>query len=253
MNTTGIAWTDLTWNPATGCKAVSAACSYCYARTTAEAKRGTVAFPDGFEVRFYPERLSQPARRKKPARIFAGSMTDFFQVDLSDDQRDQIFDAIEAAPQHTFQLLTKRPARAWKFFQRRPVPPNVWLGTTIEDNAHVYRADFLRRIDVAVRFISAEPLLEPLPNLDLNGIAWLIVGGESGSHLWNATTRAANSLAERVDKRWVPRADRLQWVRALRDRCHAAGVAFFFKQWGGATTKAAGCLLDGREWKEFPQ
>jgi protein gp37 len=253
VNKTGIGWTDFTWNPATGCKEVSPACAYCYARTTAENKRGTAAFPAGFDVQWHPDRLSEPAQRKKPTRIFAGSMTDFFQVDITDEQRERIFNAIEAAPQHTFQVLTKRPARAWKYFQRRPVPANVWLGTTIEDNAHAFRADFLRRIDVPVRFISAEPLLAPLPDLNLEGIAWLIVGGESGSHLWNATTCAANGLVERTDKRWSPRADRLEWVRSLRDRCQAAGVAFFFKQWGGATNKAAGCVVDGREWKEFPQ
>ena len=238
-----------TWNTNTGCKAVSPACGNCYARTTAENKRGTAAFPAGFDVQYWPERLSKPARRRKPALIFAGSMTDFFQVDIPDWQRDALFEAIEAAPQHTFQILTKRPARAWKYFQRRPVPANVWLGTTIEDTTHVLRADFLRRIDARVRFISAEPLFDALEDLDLTGIQWVIVGGESGSHLWNANVCAARALVERVDKRWVPRADRVEWVRRLRDRCRAAGVAFFFKQWGGPTTKAGGWLLDGRPWQ----
>jgi protein gp37 len=252
MNRTGIAWTDFTWNTNTGCKELSAACDNCYARTTAENKRGTAAFPDGFGLRFWPDRLGLPAKRRKPTKIFAGSMTDFFQVDIPDWQRDALFDAIEAAPQHTFQILTKRPARAWKYFQRRPVPANVWLGTTIESNAHVLRADFLRRIDARVRFISAEPLFDALPNLDLAGIHWLIAGGESGSHLWRADVCAERGLVERVGSRWVPRPDRVEWVRSLRDRCHAAGVAFFFKQWGGPTNKAGGCALDGREWKEFP-
>jgi len=239
MNPTGIAWTEFSWNPATGCKVVSDACRYCYARTTAENKRGMAAFPDGFDVRWYPERLPEPQRRRKPTLIFAGSMTDFFQVDLTDAQRDAIFNAIEAAPQHTFQILTKRPARAWKYFQRRRVPANVWLGTTIESNAHVGRADFLRRIDVRVRFISAEPLLDALPDLDLTGIHWLIVGGESGTHLWNTDVCAARGLVERIGKRWVPRPDRVEWVRSLRIRCQAAGVALYVKQWGGPTNKAA--------------
>ena len=113
MNRTGIAWTDFTWNPITGCKSVSAACGNCYARTTAENKRGTAAFPVGFDVQWHHDRLAQPAKRKKPTRVFAGSMTDFFQIDVTDGQRDAVFEAIEAAPQHTFQVLTKRPARAW--------------------------------------------------------------------------------------------------------------------------------------------
>lgn len=251
MNRTGIKWTDFTWNPVTGCKALSPACDHCYAHTTAEAKRGTAAFPVGFDLRFCPERLTEPAERKKPTLIFAGSMTDFFQVDVPDAWRDAVFAAIEAAPWHTFQVLTKRPARALHYFQRRPVPPNVWLGTTIESNAYVHRADFLRQIPAAVRFISAEPLLGPLDALNLTGLHWLIAGGESGSHVWHANQRH-RALVDYIDGQWTPRLDRVDWVRALRDRCLTAGVHFFLKQWGGPTTNSAGRTLDGRIYDACP-
>jgi len=251
---TAIEWTDSTWNPVTGCTQVSPGCDHCYALRFAERFRGVPGHPfeHGFDLRLRPERLTQPLRWRKPRRVFVNSMSDLFHADVPDEFIAQVFAVMAASPRHTFQVLTKRPqrmrrwlshpaaqARVWEAARQLGLAvdgaswplPNVWLGTSIENNNYAWRADFLRRTPAAVRFISAEPLLGPLDRLDLTGIHWLITGGESGpGH------RPCDPA----------------WVRDLRDRCVAAGVAFFFKQWGGTRPTSGGRLLDGRTWDEYP-
>lgn len=228
-----IEWTEATWNPVTGCDRVSPGCAHCYAKTFAERFRGVPGHPyeQGFDLRLWPERLDQPLRWKRPRVIFVNSMSDIFHEQIPDDYVREIFEVMAAADWHTFQVLTKRNERMAELAATLPWPGNVWMGVSIENRRFVHRADYLRDIDPAVRFISAEPLLGPLEGLDLNGIHWLIAGGESGPR---------------------NRAMRIEWVRELRDRCLDEGVAFFFKQWGGRHPKSGGRLLDGRTWEEMP-
>jgi protein gp37 len=228
-----IEWTEATWNPVTGCDKVSPGCAHCYAETFAERWRGVAEHPyeQGFDLRIWPRRLEQPLRWRRPRVIFVNSMSDLFHERIPDDYVAEVFDVMVRAPQHTFQVLTKRPARMAELAPNLPWPGNVWLGVTIENRRFVDRADLLRRVPAAVRFISAEPLLTPLTGLVLADIDWLIVGGESG---------------------YGHRPMNIDWVRDLRDRCLNTGVAFFFKQWGGRTPKAGGRLLDGLEWSQMP-
>jgi protein gp37 len=285
VSASSIEWTDEVWNPVTGCDRVSPGCAHCYALELAprlramQRARGTdsgwVDAPDGtrassgpaFGVQLLPERLEQPLRWRKPRRVFVNSMSDLFHDDIPDEYIGRVFAVMAAAPQHTFQILTKRPERmhevlhgSWRGwstdffrgfgsrpFQARWPLPNVWLGVSIENRRYVHRADILRATPAAVRFISAEPLLGPLiaraevvrpgtvrldgPSLDLTGIDWLIVGGESGPR---------------------HRPAKPDWVRDLRTAAFVAETAFFLKQWGGRTTKAGGRELDGRTWDEMP-
>jgi protein gp37 len=228
-----IEWTDATWNPVTGCTKVSPGCAHCYAETFAERFRGVPGHPyeSGFDLRLRPERLTVPLFWRSPRRIFVNSMSDLFHEAIPEDFVADVFAVMEAASWHQFQVLTKRHERLAELAPRLPWPPNVWVGVSIENDRWVHRADALRTVPAAVRFISAEPLLGPLTHLDLSGIDWLIAGGESGP------------------RHRPPKAD---WFRDLRDRCRAAGVAFFFKQWGGRHPKAGGRLLDGRTWDEYP-
>lgn len=228
-----IEWTEATWNPVTGCDRVSPGCAHCYAMTFAERWRGIPGhhYEQGFDLRLWPQRLEQPLRWRRPRVIFVNSMSDLFHERIPDDYVAEVFDVMVRAPQHTFQVLTKRPDRLAQIAHALPWPENVWMGVSIENRRFVDRADLLREVPAAVRFISAEPLLGQLLGLELGGIDWLIAGGESGhGH----------------------RAMRVEWVRELRDRCFSESVAFFFKQWGGRTPKAGGRLLDGREWNEMP-
>jgi protein gp37 len=242
-----IEWTDATWNPVTGCTKVSPGCKFCYAeRLTKRFGRG-----DFSDVTVHPDRLELPLRWRAPRMIFVNSMSDLFHERVPFEFIDEVFAVMAHADHHAYQVLTKRPERlvAWhrEHGRGRPVPPHVWLGVSVESAAYAWRIDRLRQVDVPVRFISAEPLLGPLPALDLTGIAWLITGGESGG-----TT--ARALVERgADGRWQPKADALPWVRDLRDQCAHAGVAFFHKQWGGPRPTSGGRLLDGRDWSEYPQ
>lgn len=253
MNKTEINWTDLTWNPLSGCSKISPGCAYCYAETIAENKAGTKAFPNGFGMTFRPHKLVEPLKVKDPTLIFTNSMSDFFHPGVPDEYRDQIFDAIRSAPRHRYQVLTKRPELAGKYFSTRPIPACVWLGVTIEDRTRLAeRLHILQSIPAQTRFLSIEPLLEDLGTLDLAGIDWVIVGGESGHHLMDPDIRAKRGLADRIGGKWTARPDRLDWVRSLRDQCQAAGVAFWFKQWGGAVGPLAGRMLDGRTWDELP-
>jgi protein gp37 len=231
---TAIEWTEATWNPVTGCTKVSAGCKHCYAETFAERWRGVAGHPyeQGFDLRLWPERLEQPLRWIRPRRIFVNSMSDLFHERIPFEFVQTVFDVMARAEQHTFQVLTKRADRAASLAGDLPWPPNVWMGVSIEDERVQERADLLRSVPAAVRFVSAEPLIGPLPNLDLDGIDWLIVGGESGPR---------------------HRPIEADWVRGLRDRCVAHEVAFFFKQWGGRTAKAGGRSLDERTWSQYPR
>lgn len=231
---TAIEWTEATWNPVTGCDQVSPGCAHCYAKTFAERWRGIPGhhFEQGFDLRVWPERLEQPRRWKRPRMIFVNSMSDLFHERIPDEFIAQVFDAMREASWHTFQILTKRHERMVELGRNLDWPPNVWMGVSIENRRFVRRTDYLREIPAAVRFVSAEPLLGPLEDLDLAGIDWLIAGGESGpGH----------------------RPVREEWLLDLRDRCLQEQVAFFFKQWGGRTPKIGGRELAGRTWNEMPR
>jgi protein gp37 len=243
-----IEWTDATWNPTTGCDRISPGCDNCYALALAgRLKRmGQARYQKdgdprtsgpGFGLTLHYDKLNETLRWRKARMVFVNSMSDLFHKDVPPEFIDEVWETMKACPQHTFQVLTKRPKRmrneTLRMWQRYgDAPPNVWLGTSIESNDYVWRADHLRDAEAAVRFISAEPLLGPLPDLDLSGIDWLITGGESGP-----------------DARPVDR----EWVRDLRDACEAEGVAFFHKQWGGRTPKSGGRQLDGRTHDDMPE
>jgi protein gp37 len=240
--TSTIEWTEKTWNPTTGCDRISAGCDNCYALTLAKRLKGmgsakyqTDGDPrtsgPGFGVAVHQEALGEPLRWRKPTVVFVNSMSDLFHARVPAEFVAQVWDVMARTPQHTYQVLTKRPERMLRITRDLPVLPNVWLGTSIEDDTRAGRTAALRATPAAVRFISAEPLLGPLPSLDLAGIDWLIAGGESGPRC---------------------RPIEADWVRDLRDRCVAKGTAFFFKQWGGRTPKANGRELDGRKWDQYP-
>jgi protein gp37 len=237
-----IEWTEATWNPTTGCDRISRGCDHCYALTLAKrlkamgsAKYQTDGDPrtsgPGFGVAVHPAELALPLRWREPRVVFVNSMSDLFHAKVSLNFVEQVFEVMAATPQHTYQVLTKRAARLAKLAPRLTWPANVWMGVSVEDDEQTERIDHLRQVPAAVRFVSAEPLLGPLDDLNLEGIDWLIAGGESGPG------------CRPVDP---------AWVRSLRDQCIADGTAFFFKQWGGRTPKAGGRELDGRTWDEMP-
>ncbi len=240
---TAIEWTDETWNPMTGCTKITAGCDHCYAHTVAERRTRDVYLrqlpvkdtPENranpFAPRFWDERLTVPFSWREPRRVFVNSMSDVFHAHFSLEQIQQVFDVMNALPQHQFQVLTKRPERALRLAAELQWSDNIWMGTSIEHMDVARRADALRGIPAYVRFISAEPLLGSLADLDLEDIHWLIGGGESGAG------------ARPVDP---------TWALELRDKCVDAGVAFFWKQWGGFTPKRGGRLLEGRTWDEYP-
>lgn len=236
-----IEWTDATWNPVTGCSKVSPGCAHCYAeRLSLRFRTSRVPWTPANaleNVLLHEDRLDIPLSWRQPRMVFVNSMSDLFHELVPGEFVNRVFATMSEARRHVFQILTKRPDRmaAWlrhagAQWAAEPLP-NVWLGTSIENDRWTSRADALRESPAAVRFISAEPLLGPLPSLDLSSIDWLIVGGESGPD------------HRRIDA---------DWVRSLRDRAVLEGTAFFFKQWGGRTAKTGGRVLDGREWDEFP-
>lgn len=225
---TGIEWTDKTWNPTTGCNKVSPGCKHCYAEEIT--KRFHRSFPNGFKFTLHPERLEQPKSWRTPSRIFVNSMSDLFHEDMPLTYLKQIFEVMEACPQHVFQVLTKRAERLSEIAHLLDWPDNVWMGVSVETQKYVHRVDLLRAVPAKVRFLSCEPLLGPL-ELDLDGIHWVITGGESG--------KGHRPIDE-------------QWVRNIRDKCLSANVAFFHKQWGGSTPKKNGRMLDGRFWDDMP-
>ena len=240
---TGIEWTNATWNPMTGCTKISTGCDHCYAATLAQTKTRATYLrqlpvkdtptnrADPFAPRFWEERLEQPLRWKEPRRIFVNSMSDVFHAQFSIDMIQRVFDVMNRATWHHFQVLTKRPERARRLADRFTWSENIWMGTSIENMNVAVRADYLRQVPSAVRFISAEPLLGPLDALNLTGIHWVIGGGESG--LGHRQCAA-------------------EWARGLRDLCNRDCVPFFWKQWGGRTPRSGGRLLDGVEWNEYP-
>ncbi len=246
---TGIEWTETTWNPVTGCTRVSAGCDNCYAATLANRLLKDIyrARPpvvdsdltrrDPFAVRLWPERLEEPLRWASPQVVFVNSMSDVFHKDIPEAFTRRLFGVMLEADWHTYQVLTKRPARAARFLRRHAdlltrgqLPGHIWIGASVENQDVAYRLRQLREVPAAIRFLSCEPLIGPV-DLDLDGIHWVIVGGESGP---------------------VRRPMKSEWVTAIRDRCMGAGVPFFFKQWGGRTPKAAGRELEGRQWDEMP-
>jgi protein gp37 len=237
-----IEWTQATWNPVTGCDQVSAGCDHCYALTLAARLKGMgqakyqqdgdprTSGP-GFALTLHPQELATPLRWRRPRLIFVNSMSDLFHPKVPAGFVAQVFEVMAATPQHTYQVLTKRPKRARQLLRSWTPIHNVWLGVSVEDDSQVERADILREVPAAVRFLSCEPLLGPLPSLDLTEIDWVIVGGESGPDF---------------------RPMRVEWAVELRDRCVAANIPFFFKQWGGRTPKSGGRLLEDRTWDQMP-
>ena len=238
---TQIEWTEQTWNPTTGCTKISQGCRYCYAEVMAKRLKamGVSGYENGFELSLVPKRLSQPLSRKKPTVYFVNSMSDLFHEEIPFDYLDKVFAVIAQAKQHTFQVLTKRSERMLEYFANRPVPPNAWLGVTVEDKqSGKPRIEHLRRIKANIRFLSCEPLLENLGSLNLDGIHWVIVGGESGTHA---------------------RPMKKEWVVSIKSQCDWSHTAFFFKQWGvwGADgvkrhKKENGRLLNGEIWSQYP-
>lgn len=232
-----IEWTDATWNPVTGCTKVGPGCDNCYAERFANRWRGIPGHPyeQGFALKLWPARLEQPLHWKKPRMIFVNSMGDLFHKQVDRAFIDRVFDAMESADWHVYQVLTKRSSLMRNYlrarYDGRPVPRHIWLGVSVEDDAHLGRIEHLKAVNSETRFISFEPLLGAIEEADLLGIAWAIVGGESG-----------------------PGARRMEadWARRLRDLCIRDRVAFFFKQWGGPRPKSGGRLLDGKEWNGFP-
>ena len=225
---TTIEWTDKTWNPTVGCNKVSPGCKHCYAETIT--KRFHQNFPNGFDFTLHPERLEEPRRWRKPSRVFVNSMSDLFHERMPLSFLQEIFDVMEECPQHVFQILTKRHERMLELAPQLPWPENVWMGVSVEAQDYVHRVDYLRRVPAEVRFLSCEPLLGPL-ELNLEGIHWVIVGGESGPG--HRTIEA-------------------DWVLSIREQAEACGVAFFFKQWGGLRPKSGGRDLDGHTYDEMP-
>jgi protein gp37 len=239
---TKIEWTERTWNPVTGCTKLSPGCKHCYAEMMARRLKamGAQGYERGFKVTLHPDRLNWPLERRAPTTWFVNSMSDLFHEEVPDGFIDRVLETIRRSPQHTYQILTKRADRLPHFFSGRLVPENAWLGVSVEDRKYgVPRIDHLRHVDAGVRFLSVEPLLQDLGHLDLSGIHWVIVGGESGAKA---------------------RPMKPEWAQNVRRQCERAGVAFFFKQWGawGADgrrrSKAAnGRELEGRIWSNYPQ
>lgn len=229
-----IEWTQTTWNPVTGCTKVNSGCKFCYAERFSERFCGVPGHPfeQGFDLKLHPERLELPFSWKKPRLVFVNSMSDLFHEDIPDDFKRQVFETMAAGRRRTFQVLTKRIERVQEFFQEYSIdaPRNVWIGTSIEAQELSWRVDELRGVQAVTRFLSCEPLLGPL-EIDLTGIHWVIVGGESGPG------------CRPIDP---------DWVRSLQQQCQKARVPFFFKQWGGVQKIRNGRELDGRTWDEMP-
>jgi protein gp37 len=239
---TGIEWTEVTWNPTTGCDRISTGCDNCYALALSKRLKamGAVKYQEdgnprtsgpGFGLNLHPSTLLEPFRWKSPRTVFVNSMSDLFHAKVPLSFVREVFDVIERTPQHTYQVLTKRSSRLRKVGHLLDWPANLWMGVSVESSKVLYRIDDLRAVPASVRFLSCEPLLGSLEGINLSGIHWVIAGGESGPGY---------------------RPVQVSWVRELRDECKQAEVPFFFKQWGGRTPKALGRDLDGRLWNEMP-
>lgn len=229
-----IEWTQSTWNPLTGCTKISTGCEHCYAERMARRLKsmGHPNYQNGFQLTMHEHIVDLPLSWKKPQTVFVNSMSDLFHADVTSTFIRRVFDVMQKASWHRFQLLTKRANRLLELNSQLSWPPNVWMGVSVENLKYVDRIDYLRETGARLKFLSLEPLLGPLPNLDLSGINWVIVGGESGPH------------ARPVDP---------EWVMNIRRQCEEAGVPFFFKQWGGTRKKQAGRLLEGRTWDQMPE
>jgi len=232
-NSSDIEWTDATWNPVTGCTKVSPGCKNCYAERMAERLKlmGQPNYRNGFKPTLQPHMLERPLSWKTPQVVFVNSMSDLFHESIPEDYIHDVFKTMVAADWHQFQVLTKRSERLAEMAPTLNWATNIWMGVSVEDENQIHRVDDLRSTGAAVKFLSLEPLLGPLPKLDLRDIDWVIVGGESGPR------------ARRMDA---------EWVLAIRRKCQESGVPFFFKQWGGTNKKKAGRLLEGRTWDEVP-
>jgi protein gp37 len=228
-----IEWTESTWNPVTGCTKVTPGCKNCYAERMAKRLQamGQPNYINGFRVTLQPHMLKLPLSWKKPQSIFVNSMSDLFHEDVPLEYINQVFDVMRRAKWHRFQILTKRAERLADLESKLEWAPNIWMGVSVEMSVHRYRVDLLRSTKAHIKFLSLEPLLGPIPNLDISNIDWVIVGGESGPK------------ARPMDS---------SWVTNIRDQCVAAQVPFFFKQWGGFNKKRAGRILDGQIWEEMP-
>jgi len=237
MSTSSIEWTELTWNPTTGCSKVSAGCKFCYAEimTRRLKSMGQEKYSGGFKsVRIHPEELNRPAAWKKPSIVFVNSMSDLFHPEVPLDFIQKVFAVMNSHPQHTFQVLTKRAERLYDLDQDNKLTwtPNIWIGTSVEDEGVIDRIDFLRKIKANIKFLSCEPLIGALPKINLLNIDWVIVGGESG---------------------FKPRPMLESWVIDIKNQCEKQKVKFFFKQWGGKNKKKAGRLLMGQTWDAMPE
>lgn len=228
-----IEWTEMTWNPVTGCTKISQGCKHCYAERMAKrlTAMGSDRYRNGFKVTLHPDLLEVPLHWKKPRTVFVNSMSDLFHEDIPEAYIARVFDTMNRCPQHTFQVLTKRAERLAELAPRLKWSPNIWMGVSVEDAKVADRIGHLRRTPASVRFLSLEPLIGPLEGLELDGISWVIVGGESG-----------------------PRARPMKqaWVQSILRQCRAASVAFFFKQWGGVRKDMTGRRLNGRHYDEMP-
>ena len=229
-----IEWTETTWNPVTGCTKISYGCKHCYAERMSKRLQtmGMEKYRRGFEVVVHESVLKEPLKWKKPSVVFVNSMSDLFHKVVPSEFVQSVFEVMNQASQHTFQILTKRPGRVMQIDARLDWGPNIWLGTSIESERWLNRLDQLKSTGAYTKFLSLEPLLGPLPDLDLSGIDWVIVGGESGPG-----ARPMNA----------------DWVKEIRDNCLDSEVPFFFKQWGGVFKKRTGRTLDGQTWDEMPQ
>ena len=233
MSQSTIEWTEMTWNPTTGCNKISAGCKYCYAEVMTRRLQamGIEKYKDGFEIRTHADALEIPYSWNKPKVVFVNSMSDMFHPDVPLFFIQQVFEVMNNTPQHTYQVLTKRAERLFELHQHLNWTPNIWMGVSVEDERVTDRIDFLRQTNAKVKFLSCEPLIGPLQNLDLENIDWAIVGGESG--------RKARPIHE-------------TWVWDIKQQCEEQGTAFFFKQWGGTNKKKAGRLLSGNTYSEMP-
>ncbi len=233
MAQSSIEWTDMTWNPVSGCAKVSAGCKNCYAEIMAQRLKamGSKKYSNGFKLTLHPGELNKPLNWRKPRTVFVNSMSDLFHEDVPTEFIKRVFDTMSQCPRHRFQILTKRAERLERISTQLPWPENIWMGVSIENQERVDRIYALRTCDAKIRFLSLEPLLGRLTKLPLTGIHWVIAGGESGPKA-------------RPMKR--------QWVVEIRDQCRSAEVPFFFKQWGGKNKKRAGRELDGCTYNEMP-
>ena len=230
---TTIEWTDSTWNPVTGCHKISPGCKNCYAARLAPRLKamGNPRYANGFEVSLHYDLIKTPTKWTKPRKVFVNSMSDLFHAEVPIEFIRAVFSTIVAADHHTFQVLTKRPEQALELADQLPWPSNLWMGTSVENADYLHRVDTLRQIPAQTRFLSLEPLIGAIPDIDLTNIDWVIAGGESGP--------GARKIEE-------------DWVRSIRDQCEDAEIPFFFKQWGGTNKKRSGRMLDNRTWDYFP-